>query len=400
MAELELSIMRRSPTTEADMRRLLEPFEAESRVQVRLRILAWETAWADLLKVALYQYGPDVSEIGTTWLSSLVAMDALQPFTGFKVQAFGDAAAFLPALWLSGQIAQRPYEPAVAWAVPWWADSRLLYYRRDILAEAGVQEAEAFDNAQHLAQTLEKLQAAGVPVPWVVPTNQSHMTVHNVASWVWGAGGRFVSDDGRHALFAEPAARAGIKAYLELGRFLAESVRGLDDTQSDALYANEDIAVTVSGPWLLRDASASSRALSHSVMTLPPGIPFVGGSHLVMWRHAGHETAAVKLIRFLTSQKFQAAYGRHTGLMPTRQDVVSMPPFAEDLLYRILAQGLQYGRTFPVVPLWGLVEEELNEALGRLWADLLANEDLDLEKAIAGRLVPLARKLNLTLGSR
>src|SRR4030042_4455959 len=170
--------MSRGPTTVADLQPLLDQFEAEQRVHVRLRVLNWDTAWADLLKVALYQYGPDVSEIGSTWLSSFVAMDALHPFGSSGPSAAGAPSAFLASSWQSGVMAQRLGEPALPWAIPWWADPRIIYFRRDILAQAGVDPAQAaFDSPDHLAHTLGQLQAAGVPIPWVVPTHQSRMTV-------------------------------------------------------------------------------------------------------------------------------------------------------------------------------------------------------------------------------
>src|SRR5512136_1693794 len=113
MAELELSIMLRGLTTTADLQPLLDQFQAEQRISVHLRVLDWNTAWADLLKVALYQYGPDVSEIGTTWLSSFVGMDALQPFGSSGISAVGDPSVFLPSSWQSGMLAQRMGEPAL-----------------------------------------------------------------------------------------------------------------------------------------------------------------------------------------------------------------------------------------------------------------------------------------------
>jgi multiple sugar transport system substrate-binding protein len=399
MAELELSIMSRGPTTVADLQPLLDQFEAEQRVHVRLRVLNWDTAWADLLKVALYQYGPDVSEIGSTWLSSFVAMDALQPFVSSGASAAGDPSVFLSSSWQSGMLTQRMGEPALPWAIPWWADTRIIFYRRDLLAQAGVDLAQAaFDSPEHLAQTLAQLEAAGVPIPWVVPTHQSRMTVHNVASWVWGSGGDFISDDGRHVLFDQPETQAGICAYLDLARFLAEPARGLDDTQSDGLFGQGQAAAAISGPWLLQ--FASPEVVAHVGMAFPPGIPFVGGSHLVLWKHAVHDTTAVKLIRFLTGQHVQSSYGRQAGLLPTRHDVLSNPPFSDDPLYQVVAQGLKMGRSFPSVPLWGLVEEKLNEVLSHLWADLLANPHLNLEKAVAEHLEPLAHRLDLTLRSR
>jgi len=399
MADLELSIMSRGPATVADLQPLLDQFEAEQRVHVRLRVLNWETAWAELLKVALYQYGPDVSEIGSTWLSSFAAMDAFLPFVGLRASAAGDPSVFLPSLWQSGMLAQRVGEPASPWAIPWWADTRVIYYRRDLLAQAGIDLAlGTFTTPEHLAQVLARLQAARVPIPWVVPTHQSRMTVHNVASWIWGAGGDFVTADGRHVLFEQPEAQAGIRAYLDLARFLAEPARGLNDTQSDALFAQGQAAMAISGPWLLQ--FASPEVVAQAGVAFPPGVPFVGGSHLVLWKHAVYDTAAVKLIRFLTGRQVQSGFVRRSGLLPTRQDALSGPPFSDDPLYQVVAQGLRMGRSFPSVPLWGLVEEKLNEVLGHLWADLLADPGLDLDRAIAEHLEPLVNRLNLTLRSR
>jgi multiple sugar transport system substrate-binding protein len=389
MAELELSIMSRGPTTAADLDPLLQEFAAEHHTRVRLRILEWDTAWAELLKVALYQHGPDVSEIGTTWLGSFVAMNALLPFTGEEVARIGGALAFIPSIWDSGALSRHRLERAVRWAVPWWADTRILYYRRDVLAESGIDEQMAFESAEALA---------GVPVPWVVPSHQSRMTVHNVASWVWGAGGSFVSGDGTRTQFNLPRARAGMRAYFELARYLTDPARDLDDTQSDGLFSAGGAAATISGPWLRR--FALPEVIANLGMTLSPGIPFVGGSYLVCWKYGVQRDATLELIRFLTSHRVQTAFGEQAGLLPTRPDVLSESPFVDDPLYQVAAQGLSRGRSFRPLSLWGLVEERLNETLSDLWADILADPDLDLEEVMTRYLEPLAHRLDLTLANR
>jgi multiple sugar transport system substrate-binding protein len=398
MAELELTIMSRGPTTGEELGPLLEEFEAENHIRIRLHALEWDQAWADLLKVALYRHGADVSEIGTTWLGSFVGMNALHPFSDQEIESIGGVSAFIPSTWQSGLLAQNPLGRPLTWAIPWWADTRILYYRQDLLAQAGIEEGTAFQTPEDLKQTLQRLQASGVPIPWVVPTHESRMTLHNVASWLWGAGGRFVSGDGTRVQFNWPQARAGIRAYFELAPYLAEPARHLDDTQSDALFHQGRAAATISGPWLVQHASPEVRASLG--MTFPPGIPFVGGSHLVCWQHAVYRVAAIKLIRFLTSQRVQAAFGKGAGLLPTRPDVLCNPPFSEEPLYQMVAQGLERGRSFLTMPLWGLVEERLSEALSDLWKAILADPDLDLERALAERLEPLAQRLDVTLGSR
>lgn len=79
MEELELSIMRLDVDPENDLRPLLDQFEIQHKCHVRVNALSWGSAWTDLVKTALYGSGPDVSEIGTTWCASFVAMNALRP---------------------------------------------------------------------------------------------------------------------------------------------------------------------------------------------------------------------------------------------------------------------------------------------------------------------------------
>ena len=127
-----------------------------------------------------------------------------------------------------------------------------------------------------------------------------------------------------------------------------------------------------------------------------PRRPARGGSHLVLWKHAA--TTAAVMIRFLTSHHVKGLCRRAASSPPGT--TCWSPRHSDDPLCRVMADGLKVGRSFTSVPLWGLVEEKLNEVLGLLWADLLADPGLDVEKAVAERLESLARKLNLTLRSR
>src|SRR3989304_5954201 len=53
----------------------------------------WEVAWQELVKIALYKTGGDVSGIGTTWIGSFVDMNALRPFPHWEIASLGGKAA-------------------------------------------------------------------------------------------------------------------------------------------------------------------------------------------------------------------------------------------------------------------------------------------------------------------
>src|SRR5258708_12566230 len=92
--EIEFSSM--GPSAE-HIQPLLDQFEAANDIHVRLRPMSWDVAWGDLVRVALYGDGPDVSEIGSTWLGDFVAMNALHPFHPSNIHALTAASPFFPS---------------------------------------------------------------------------------------------------------------------------------------------------------------------------------------------------------------------------------------------------------------------------------------------------------------
>ncbi len=388
--EIEFSVMTSSAV---GIESLLEQFEAEQDVKVRLRLLSWDAAWSVLIKTALYNDGPDISEIGSTWLSDLVAMNAVHAFTPSEIEQIGSASAFLHSAWQGVRLAGQ----SDIWAVPWFTGARLLFFRRRLLERAGVDENTGFENAKSFDQAMARLQAAGVSVPWTIPTGMTHTTLLNVASWVWGAGGDFTTADGKRTLFNQSQARAGLRAYYALGRLLAPSVRNLNALEPDRQFlVNADTAVTMSGPWLYGQASQGLK--EEMGVALPPGPSFVGGSHLVIWKHTAKSELALKLVEFLTRPATQITHSQNIGLLPSRLDALAAPPFSTDPLWQVAARGLKTGRSFHVTRSWGLMEDRLTTELGTLWTETLADPGLDLDGVIRKRLDPLARRLDLVLG--
>jgi multiple sugar transport system substrate-binding protein len=393
MQEIEFSMMTRSSATAQDLQPLLDQFAAQHHVQVRLRLLSWESAWAELVKVALYSHGPDVSEIGTTWVGNLIAMNALRPFAASEIAACGGSSAYMPSAWQTGKL----YGDQVLWAFPWLADTRVLYYRRDWLDQAGIDEQSAFLDHAQLEQTLARLQSSGIRTPWVVPSRHALTTLHALASWVWGAGGDFLSPDGRRLLFNELAARAGIRAYFNLVRYLSPEARDLESTQADGLFQGGKAATIISGPWVQRLLTPEVRPLVG--VKAAPGVPFIGGSNLVVWRHTRQEKVALDFIHFLTSRDVQITCSHLTGLFPVRRDALESEAFANEPLYQAASESLKRGRSFPALTMWGLVEDKLSAELTQIWSSLLTHPELEVEATIAKHLDPLARRLSMTLSA-
>lgn len=390
--EIEFSTMADSGS---HIQPLIDQFTAQTGIGVRLRLLSWDTAWSDLARIGLYGDGADVSEIGSTWLGDLVAMHVLQPFSAEEIAGLGGAAAFLPSAWASTHLVGQ----SETWAIPWMTGARLLVYRRHLLEAAGINERSAFSSVAQFEQTVARLHEVGGVTPWLVPTGITHSTLLNVASWVWGSGGDFVTPDGQRTLFNAPGGRAGLRAYFALGRYLTPAVRRLNRVQPDEYFAqHKEAALTISGPWLVLNARNTAAGDAQGLgVALPPGASFVGGSSLVIWQRSPRREAALEWIRFLSQTPAQVEYSRLIKLLPVRRAALEAWPFAGDVLWQRVREGVAGGRSFPITPTWGLLEYRLAATFGSLWTDLLTQANPNLDALLARYMDPLAARLDAVL---
>lgn len=396
MEEIAFSVFDHGADAIAHLRSLLAEFEQKQRIHVKLTVLPFEGAWSAMVRMALYLDGPDVSAVGTSWVGDFVRMDALRPFTEAEVRVLGSAESYLKASWQSALL---PDERGLTqWAAPWLADARIVCYRRDVLEQAGIDTTTAFQTPEQFASTLQKLPAAGVTMPLVIPTRSSQLAVHNLASFIWNAGGSFLDERDGTLAIDRPEALAGMRHYFGLGRYLTAAARGCDEAQSDEIFRTGRAAITFGGHWLLQDPRIDSQLHANLGVASLVGVPFVGGYHLVIWHFSRKTAAALKLVEFLAGQHAPQSIYPAFGL-PARVDILEQAPGLQVPPFTAYAPLLKSGRSFPAGRMWGLIEKQLVDVLPAIWTDVLAAADPDLVAILDRHIVPLAHRLRLTLKS-
>ncbi|HBX69044.1 MAG TPA: hypothetical protein DEH25_06595 [Chloroflexi bacterium] len=395
--EITLSVMQQLVGDVEDvLQPLLDEFKAETRIQVKLQVLNWSEGMDTLLQTALHGEGVDVSEVGTTWISSFVAMNSLQPIQPADLRVVGFESDYLPGPWNTCKVAGGDQ----IWAMPWMVGMRVLFYRRDLFEKAGLDPRTAFETYDQFKLTFQALRESGVEYPWAVPTVPTLNTLHYVANWIWSAGGDFVSQDGQKVLFNSPESIAGLKKYYELGRFLPQPAKALDpDHVSDYFWKKGKTAALIGGPWQLpayEDIALPEVWENLGIVPLP-GIAFLGGSDLVIWEHVRNKVAAVRLVGFLTSDRVQKVYAPHVGLYPVRRETLASPQFSEDPVLGELVTRFETGRAYPAVSLWGVIERRLPRTLSDIWQAYLKDPNTDLEALIKTNINALANRLSLIL---
>jgi multiple sugar transport system substrate-binding protein len=103
-------------------------------IRVRVQQIPWISAHEKLLSAFAGDATPDLAQLGSSWVPELVALGALEPL---DARLRGAAAPDL------GDYFQGPLDgdriDGRLWSLPWNADTRLLFYRTDLLRAAGYE---------------------------------------------------------------------------------------------------------------------------------------------------------------------------------------------------------------------------------------------------------------------
>jgi multiple sugar transport system substrate-binding protein len=365
--ELNFLTIADTPEDLQPLRRLLASFEREKQVQLSLRRVGWERAWQSLLMDAVEGKGPHVSQIGSTWVATMAMLDALRVFTEKEVSALGGEPRFLPAAWQSVKLVDRPS----VWAIPWSVYTFVLYYRRDLLEKAGIDAETAFVTPAAMRKTFTQLSRNGI-APWAFPSLRPYADlVHIAASWVRANGGDFMSDNGREPFFARPESCAGLMEFFELFPFIPLALRGLNIEECTNAFARGDVAALIGGVEfandLLTSPYASQEMRENMVVTTLPGVPWIGGDHLVVWKNvltdAEHEKSALDLVTFLSKRETQVELFNLENILPSRADAYAELTFPLATTKATLEKILQTGRPHPALRLWRRIEAFLDEML-------------------------------------
>jgi multiple sugar transport system substrate-binding protein len=394
---IELSIANH-PGIVQTLHPIIARFEQACNSSVHLTVMEWDTIWKELVNIGIYKRGADVSEVGTTWMGSLISMNALRAFSRIEIAQIGGERAFLPTTWQTTSLV----EDARVMAIPFLSDVRVIFYWRDMLEKAGVAEDTAFSSFEEMEETLSRLKEV-VSTPWALSTDKStHDTLYSASSWVWASGGDFISPDGRKTLLTTPTVRSALKTFFGLHRFMPSDDQPINGDKVLDLFRQRKIAAIMGGPWVLSNLLGQAPLtgkLPQLGIALPPGPSFVGGMNLVIWQHTHYEQECIELIRYLVTPQMQIEYCPILGLMPASVDAVADPYYSASPHYKVMVEAIYKGRVPTGFPLWGMVEDKLSAGFFQIWADIFKRPDDSLDTILSRHLDALANRLDITLGN-
>ena len=358
--------------------RMLPRFErTHPHIDVRLQQLPWTAAHEKLLTAFAGDALPDVVPIGNTWIAEFAQLDALEPLDA-RIAATPRLARedYFPGAWDSGVIDGRTY------AVPWYIETRLPYYRRDLLAKAGVSSPPR--NWTEWRAAMQAVQeAGGSEFGILLPTNEFEPLLNLAVQ----SGEPLLRDGGRYGNFRSPGFRRTLTFYKSL--FDAGLAPRVDNTRISNVwneFGRGMFSYYISGPWNIaefRKRLPAELADAWGTMALPgpdgPGASISGGTSFVVFRGSRHKDAAWTLVAWLSEPEQQLELHRLVGDLPPRRSAWRDPALSNDANALAFRDQLERAVPAPKVPEWERIAQEMRivaeqMVAGRLTVDAAAAE--------------------------
>jgi len=386
--------------TQRVMQREIALFRRENPgYDVKLTVHPWHFAWDRLIAITKhkdYRDPPDVVQIGGTWNTTLAALGALSDITDYLDDV--DRADIIRPIW------NYCFEPTrtKAYSLPWFLDARVLYYRNDLLEQLEVSP-DSLGTWKGFREACERLHNSELGKKiFAMPLagQREGILIHDLAPWIWGAGGNFLSSDRHFAQFQEPASLRGIDFYFRMMVDHLIPLLGRDRLCTGDFFSGQ-FAFQVSGVWPINSYLNPKYpyyqpdvARHYGIAVFPAGpagqVTFLGGSNLGICSTSQHPNAAWKLIKFLTGPDSQVRHSRQIGMLPSRYSALeALLASAPARVAEVFRHSLRVARTLPCAATLGTIERILGRASQNLIADVRVNR---YDEAALSREISAAAK--------
>ncbi|MEO8201393.1 MAG: sugar ABC transporter substrate-binding protein [Gemmatimonadota bacterium] len=331
-------------------------------IKVRVQQIPWSAAHEKMLTAHVGDASPDIAQLGNTWISEFVALHALVPLDSSLHQSSQvDSTDYFPGIWRTNAIAGTTY------GIPWYVDTRLVFYRKDILRQAGY--ATFPTNWKEWLEAMRAIKKIVGPAryPIYLPTNEWTQPV------VFGmqSGSPLLKDNASYGAFSDSAFRRAFSFYLGIYREGLAPIKGLNDVANPYQeFERGFFAMWITGPWNLGEfARRLPASMQDNWATAPlpgpdgpaSGLSTAGGSSLVIFRSSTHQREAWMLLEFLSRPEQQQRFYELTGDLPARTDAWNDSLRSSDPNRHAFWEQLQRVEPTPQVPEWEQIATKVLE---------------------------------------
>lgn len=329
--------------------KLIPEFEKKYNVKVKVQQIPWTAAHEKLITAYVSETLPDLFQLGNTWIPEFVAINAIE-----SLDSICKSNNFPLIDYFSGILESNKIN-GILYGIPWYVDTRVLFYRKDLLKKAGWSNPPKTWN--ELYELSKKIKSLTGNYAIYFPTNEWIPLI--IFSLQKNA--QLLTNN-----YTEPAFTDSefVSAFEFLARFYKEKLSPSNITEVTNIYQafEEDyIAMYITGPWNISEFKKRLSPKAQNLwMTSPlpspdsnyPGISLAGGASLVINRKSKNKELAFKLIEFLSTPENQIKFYNLVGSLPSRKTAWEDSVFKNDIYLKAFRIQLERTQAMPKIAEW------------------------------------------------
>jgi multiple sugar transport system substrate-binding protein len=325
---------------------LAEEFEkANPGVDVQVTAIPWDAAHNKFTSAIAAGQVPDAAMVGSTWMGEFAGMGALDP-TPSSI----DKGAFFDG-------AQRTTEvDGTSYGIPWYVETRLLYYRKDLAKTAGYETPpKDWPGLKEMAKAMQAKAGA----KWGIGLQAGGTgSWQSLLPFAWSNGASLTKNGDSAYNFDSPEMRETLEYY---GSFFSE---GIADKEAPAQpttepdFASGRVPMFISGPWMMsavEKVGGEGFKDKYDVMPMPTkktSSSFVGGSNLVVFKETKNRDSAWKFVQWLANPQTQVKWYQRSTDLPSVKSAWQDPALTADTKLATFGRQLDTAQSPPTFATW------------------------------------------------
>ncbi|MGZ9585531.1 sugar ABC transporter substrate-binding protein [Paenibacillus marinisediminis] len=340
---------------------LAEEFTKENPdIKVNVLAMPWDQAHDKLLTAIASKKGPDVIQMGSSWIPE-----------------FGEAGAIAdlaPYLEQYPELKQENFYPGAAefatydgkyLSAPWYVDTRFLYYRTDLLKEVGYDKAP--ETWEELSDAAQKLAARG--------EGKYGMSIDAKEQ---SLGFMFARQNGSEWFDANGKPLLNQPEFVEAVEYANSFFQNGSspvDLGLDTIVAFKDegiVPMFISGPWMIKMIQDQAPELEGKWATavLPKkenNMSILGGSGLSIFEYSTQKDAAAKFIAYMSKPETQLKWFEMSRALPASTAAWENEVFTTDANYKVIREQLDNSAPVPVIKEWDEISQLYVKSFERIY---------------------------------
>jgi multiple sugar transport system substrate-binding protein len=363
------------------LNKLIPKFEKSNPgIKISVQQIPWTAAQEKLITAFASDNTPDICQLGNTWVPQFASLNAIEPLDSLLNKSGTiNKENYFEGIWDTNIIEGKLF------GIPWYIDTRVLFYRKDVIEKAGYSSPpKTWEELTDLSEKIKTLHGDSKKYSIYLPTNEWAPFI------IFGmqAGSELLAQNSTYGNFAGENFKRAFNFIINFHKNKLAPIGISEVTNVYQAFKDEYFSIYISGPWNINEFKKwMTGDLKDKWMTAPlpgpdkdtPGISLAGGSSLVIFKNSKHKNEVWKFIEYLSEPETQIEFYKLLNDLPAVKKA-----WEDSLLMNDKYVQAFYKQFFNVVPTPKIPEwEHIVFSKLQQYAEAAARETMSVDSALA-----------------